>query len=272
MPESIHPVAAYRDAVVNALDAAGIGVREQAADEQAPSIGLALDPVSKVRQPTMLWTPGHGWRVAMACRGEVRGTTIRYLCRGFAPYPAEVAAQVALWLGQPDAVSDVQPVYPRHARATVLEELAGAAGRRSAAGAVSHVLIGGAGCPSWCTTDHSNDPAHAAVVRHNGKAMRIGGVDVRPTIHVDAPGFRAIPPTGPRLRVVIDGEADETPPNVQYFGVRNAGRMAALLDLAGDTSGLANAIRAAVAALDTESQAAADIVAARREQMEAAAR
>lgn len=264
----------YRDAVVSALLGAGIGVGDNETDATAPLIGIDLDPVGS-QTPVMLWTPGAGWRVAVTERGRIQARTIRYVHAGPVPSPAYVAESVRRWLTDSGVLSDVAPSYEL-SPGSLAGRLADAVGPVEMPRPLSHVLIDGAGCPSWCRTDHEHEKTnpYSDTVRHNGRTMRVGGVDVFPAIHVDARArsLAVIPPTGPRMRVVLDGEADEVPPNIVYFGLRNAGRMAKLLDLAGDTSGLSNAIRAAVAALDTESQAAANIAAERREQMEAAAR
>ncbi|WP_433225540.1 DUF6292 family protein [Actinomadura formosensis] len=105
------PLAAYMDAVTDALMAADVGVRDHYADEHGPQIGIDLDPVSAVRQPTMLWTPAAGWRIAMLCRGDVRRATLRWLAAGPVPYPAEVVAAAARWLADPGALTGVAPVY-----------------------------------------------------------------------------------------------------------------------------------------------------------------
>lgn len=105
---------AYLTAVTAALTAAGMSVDNSSAhtDTDDPTmLGIDLAPVSPVRQPTMVWTPRTGWRIAMVLRGEVRPGTIRYLHAGPAPSPAYVAESVARWLAEPGALTDVEPAY-----------------------------------------------------------------------------------------------------------------------------------------------------------------
>lgn len=105
------PLARYKDAVVDALLDADVGVRDNIAVEAVPMIGADLDPVTAVRQPVMVWTPSTGWRIAMTCRGKIRPATIRYMASGPVPLPASVAEDARRWLADPAALTDVEPAY-----------------------------------------------------------------------------------------------------------------------------------------------------------------
>ncbi len=124
------PPVRYMDAVVDALMDAGIGVRDHVCDERHPMlISIDLDPVSTVRRPIMAWAPDMGWQIAMLCREQVRPATIRYLASGPAPYPSDVAEDVARWLADPAALTATRPIYDTvpHLIERALAEAAGGA-------------------------------------------------------------------------------------------------------------------------------------------------
>lgn len=115
-------VTTYMSAVADALTERGIDVRGQEADDTELQIGIDLTPIAEAT-PVLVWTPGAGWRIAVAVDGEIRLSSLRYLCAGFAPWPNTVGDAVARWYLNPDSLSRLAPAYPRHSRATVLEEL-----------------------------------------------------------------------------------------------------------------------------------------------------
>ncbi|MFC4048356.1 DUF6292 family protein [Actinomadura syzygii] len=110
-PEEYTPLTTYLDAVIDALMAAGLGVRDNLSDEHGPLLLIDLDPVSAVRQPVMDWTPAAGWRIAMKHRGRIRPSTIRYLAAGPVPSPTEVAGRARSWLNSPHALTRALPKY-----------------------------------------------------------------------------------------------------------------------------------------------------------------
>lgn len=108
------PLRAYADAIVDALMAAGIGVRDNESDggPGGPSIGIDLDPIDSTRTPVMLWTPAHGWRIGVHQAGHgVDSATIRYLALGMVPRPVDVARAVQHWRTSPTSLTRAQPLY-----------------------------------------------------------------------------------------------------------------------------------------------------------------
>jgi Family of unknown function (DUF6292) len=125
------PLVAYRDAVVDALLAAGIGVRDNEADEAGPSIGIDLDPLDAHRTPVLVWTPSAGWRIGLSDGSAVDPDTIRYVGQESAPPPSHVATHVNAWQGNPDHLQRTEPAYGAMPRGALAEHLARSAGSGS---------------------------------------------------------------------------------------------------------------------------------------------
>lgn len=256
---------AYLDAVTDALMAAGVDVRDNGADANEPLIGIDLAPSGAVT-PVALWTPDAGWRVATAERGEVQLDTVRYVHAGPVPSPTYVAESVRRWLNRPNALSDVAPAYEVSPESLALR-LADPVGPVELPRPLSHVLIDGSGCPGFCT-GHEPTPGVRTTLVHKGRTMRVGGVDVYPAVLVDTAAPPSVPFTSPRMRVIVTGGDGLHLP----LGIENGQRLAKLLTLAGDETGLASVLRAALTTLEIEQRDADQVAAERREQMEAATR
>jgi glyoxylase-like metal-dependent hydrolase (beta-lactamase superfamily II) len=127
----VSALVAYRDAVVDALMAAGIGVRDNEADESGPLIGIDLDPLDAYRTPTLVWTPAAGWRIGISDGLAVDPESIRYVGLEAVPLPAHVAGIVGVWLDNPGRVRRDEPVFGSMPRGALAERLTWRAGGRS---------------------------------------------------------------------------------------------------------------------------------------------
>lgn len=130
--------------------------------------------------------------------------------------------------------------------------------------ALTHILIDGSGCPGFCL-EHDHTPGVRTTKAHKGRAMRAGGVNVYPAILVETRTPPNIPPAEPRMRVLIEDGTRHL-----AVGMENGQRLADLLTVAGDETGLASAVRAALTTLRIEQWAADEIAAERHEQTKAA--
>lgn len=124
-PKVDPPLVAYKDAVIDALMAAGIGVRDNEADDSGvrPALHIELDPDDLNRTPVMKWAPRSGWSIAYAVPGS-RAEVRRYLALGKVPRPDNIVRMVKLWLDDPGNLGRLEPFYETEPRPNLDRRLA----------------------------------------------------------------------------------------------------------------------------------------------------
>lgn len=131
-PQDCHPepspLVAYMGAVIDALTAAGIGVRARQVDESGPLIRVELERFDDGRVPIMIWTSTAGWRIGDFTGDRPDAATIRYIGIESVPDPSHVAAAVARWRTAPDHLRRDEPAYGAMVTGTLAERLAWRAG------------------------------------------------------------------------------------------------------------------------------------------------